>query len=143
MCQKINFIMHKISLLFFGLSVCLFLSCKKAEEKCVGGPGGNLTVKVYLQHAEHAVVNLKNYRDTVYIKYNVKEYPGSDPSDYDATLIGEWPGDYVAIPNLKCGNYFLYGAGYESVHGYRVAGGIPFTTDKKEGEVSVTIPVSE
>lgn len=135
--------MRRIPLLFIGLSVSLSFSCKKAEEKCIGGSGGSLTLKVYLQHAEHAVVNLKNYRDTVYIKYNVKEFPGFDLSKYDAVVIGDWPGDYVAIPNLKCGNYFLYGVGYESVHGYRVSGGIPFTTDEKAGEVNLTIPVSE
>jgi len=129
--------------IFFLLALIFIFSCKKAEDKCIGGSGGSLTLKVYLQHSEHAVVNLKNYRDTVYIKYNVTEFPGYDLSAYDATLIGEWPGDYVTVPNLKCGNYFIYGVGYESVHGYRVAGGIPFTTDKKEGEVSVTIPVSE
>ncbi len=127
----------------FALSILLSVACKKTADKCVGGSGGNVTLKVYLQHAEHGVVNLKNYRDTVYIKYNVKEFPGTDLSVYDAVIIGEWPGDYVSVLNLKCGDYFLYGTGYESVHGYRVAGGIPFTTDRKEGEVSLTIPVSE
>ena len=86
---------------------------------------------------------MKNYRDTVYIKYNAQEYPGSNPSAYDATFIGDWPGDYVRVPNLKCGNYFIYAAGYESGHAYRVAGGIPFSTDQKDGEKSITIPVSE
>ena len=123
--------------------ILLISSCKKKEEPCIGGPDGNVLVKVYLQHSTHAVVNLKNYRDTVYIKYNVKEFPGFDLSKYDASFVGDWPGDYVNIPNLKCGNYFIYGVGWENVHGYRVAGGIPLTIDIKEGATSTTIPVSE
>lgn len=107
------------------------------------GTGGNLTIKIYLQHGEHGVANLKNYRDTVFLKYNTQEYPGSGPSLYDQTIIGDWPGDCVTVNGLHCGDYFIYAAGYESVHGYRVAGGIPFSTKQTEGETSVTVPVSE
>jgi hypothetical protein len=128
---------------FSSLAIVFLLSSCKKEDKCTGGSGGNLTLKVFMQHIDHAVVNLKNYRDTVYIKYNTKEYPGSDISKYDATIIGEWPGDFVSIPNLQCGDYFIYGVGFESVHSYRVTGGIPFSTELKDGELSVTIPVSE
>ena len=124
--------------------IALFVSsCKKKEESCIGGANGNVSVKVYLQHTTHDVVNLKNYRDTVYIKYNVKEFPGYDLTKYDANFIGDWPGDFVNIPNLKCGDYFLYGVGWENIHGYRVAGGIPLTIEINEGTVSTTIPVSE
>ncbi len=120
----------------------LLCSCKK-EDKCTGGSGGNLTLKISLVHQTHAIINLKNFRDTIYIKYNAKEFPGTDPALYDAVVIGDWPADDVLIPGLHCGDYFIYGVGYESVHGYRVSGGIPFSTDQKEGEKSLTIPVSE
>ncbi|CAN5618548.1 hypothetical protein BH11BAC1_BH11BAC1_20150 [soil metagenome] len=131
---------YRILLIFYLLTA---LSCRKTEEKCIGNTGGNLILKVFLRHEIHDVVNLKNYRDTVYIKYNVKEFPGSDLSKYDQTIIGEWPGDYVSVTGLKCGNYFVYGTGYESAHGYRVKGGIPFSTEQKNGEISLIIPVSE
>ena len=125
--------------------MCLcILSCKKEGlEKCIAGSGGYLTLKVFLQHGEHAVVNLKTYRDTVYIKYNTREFPGSNPSAYDASFFGDWPGDSVVIPNLRCGDYYLYAVGFESIHSYRVTGGIPFSTGDKNGEIRVTIPVSE
>ncbi len=130
-------------LLLAAFTLC-FLSCKKEGlEKCIAGSGGYMTLKVFLQHHEHAVVNLKNYRDTIYIKFNSQEYPGSNPSAYDLVAIGEWPGDFVSIPNLKCGDYYLYSVGFESVHSVRVTGGIPFSTEQKNGEISVTIPVSE
>jgi hypothetical protein len=126
------------------LLTCVFFSCKKETiESCVAGPGGYVTLIVFMQHNEHAVVNLKNYRDTVYVKYNRREFPGSNPTVYDEIHIGDWPGDSVVIPNLRCGDYYLYGVGFESIHSYRVSGGIPFSTDKKNGIVKVTIPVSE
>jgi hypothetical protein len=139
MIQKI-----RLEILFITAIALLVSSCKKEGlEKCIAGPGGELTLKVYLQHAEHAVVNLKNYRDTIYIKYNTLENPGASASAYDAVYIGEWPGDFVTIHNLKCGDYYLFGTGYETVHSYRVSGGIPFSTSQKSGEIKVTIPVSE
>src|SRR5258705_9626382 len=118
------------------------MSCKK-HEKCEGGTGGNLTLKIYLKHHEHTLTNLKNYRDTVYVKYNVREFPGSNPSIYDATFIGEYQEDHVLVSNLKCGQYYLFAVGMESTHFVRVYGGIPFTTLQNDGEVNVTIPVSE
>ena len=122
----------------------IFFSCKKESiEKCIAGTGGYVTLKIFLQHNEHAVVNLKNYRDTIYVKYNSREFPGSNPSLYDEIHIGDWPGDSVVIPNLRCGDYYIFGVGFESIHSYRVSGGIPFSTGQKNGEIRVTIPVSE
>jgi hypothetical protein len=132
----------------FSVFTCIILiasSCKKekAEDLCVGGASGNLNIKVYLQHHEHTLVNLKTYRDTIYVKYKVQEFPGTDPAAYDAIYIGEYQENYVMLTNLKCGNYFLYAVGMESTHYVRVFGGIPFSTAQMEGEIIVTIPVSE
>ena len=126
-------------------------SCKKNEEEqviikqdtCVAGTPGNLTIKVTLQHHEHTLVNLKNYRDTIYVKYNTQEYQGSDPAAYDTTYIGEYQDSFVRLTNLKCGKYYLFAVGMESTHFVRVYGGIPYSTELKEGEVNVTIPVAE
>ena len=128
---------------FIAFALFMFFACKKGDEQCVGGTGGNVELNVYLQHDTHAVVNLKNYRDTIYIKYNTKEYPGPNLSGYDAVVIGDWPGDFVRVTGLKCGDYFIYGAGYESVHGYRVSGGIPCSIGQTEGKLSMTIPVTQ
>ena len=139
---------------FFTILTCIILvtsSCKKKQEDvqeiaqntCVGGAGGNLTLIIRLQHHEHTLINLKNYRDTIYVKYNVQEFPGSEPSNYDATFIGDYPGDSVPLTNLKCGNYYLYAVGMESTHYDRVTGGIPYSTTTNEGSEYVTIPVTE
>ena len=130
-----------IILLFFLFLVAM--SCKKEDEKCIGGSGGKVTLKVLLQHHNHTLTNLKNYRDTVYVKYNVQEYPGSKPSDYDASYFGEYGQDYVLIPNLRCGNYYIFAVGLEPQHFMRVSGGIPCTIEAVEGEVTKIIPVTE
>lgn len=132
---------------FIAFALLLSSSCKKQDEEavaeCLAGTPGNLTIKVTLRHHEHTLLNLKNYRDTIYVKYNVQDFPGADISLYDTIYIGEFPEDHVRLTNLKCGKYYLFAVGMESTHYDRVSGGIPFSTEQKEGEVSVTIPVTE
>ena len=117
--------------------------CKKEEDDCGADKPGDLTLVIKLQHHEHPVVNLKNYRDTVYVKFNSLEFPGINPFLYNGIYIGDYPGETITIPNLNCGEYFIYATGYESVHSYRVSGGIPFSTKQKSGEVTITVPVTE
>lgn len=144
--------MKSTALILLICSSIIFItpSCKKQDaaeivkqDTCVAGTPGNLTIKVSLQHHEHILVNLKNYRDTIYVKYNTQDYQGSDPAAYDTTYIGEYQDSFVRLTNLKCGKYYLFAVGMESTHFVRVYGGIPFSTVLKEGEVSVTIPVAE
>ncbi|HKR05292.1 MAG TPA: hypothetical protein VJY62_11725 [Bacteroidia bacterium] len=143
----------KGTILFYTILSAMILaaaSCKKEQianqeikpDTCVAGTPGNLTIKVTLQHHEHTLINLKNYRDTIYVKYNVQEFQGFDPAAYDTIYIGEYPEDNVRLTNLKCGKYYIFAVGMESTHFDRVYGGIPYSTEMKEGEVSVTIPVT-
>ena len=136
--------MRIASALYVVLSIMavVWLSCKK-EDKCVAGGGGTNIIQVSLQHHEHTITNLKNYRDTVYVKFNVQDFPGNKPENYDATFIGEYGQDYVRLTNLKCGNYYLYVVGLESTHFERVSGGIPCVVEQDAGELKLTIPVSE
>ena len=112
-------------------------------DNCVAGTSGNLTLNVFLQHGEHQVVNIKKYCDTVFIKYNVNESPGISPADYDTFFVGYYPGDSVCIPNLSCGNYFLFDVGFESFHSKRITGGTPFNTKENDGTFNVTIQGTE
>lgn len=136
--------MKKIILSFTLLFVAnsLFTSCKKKDE-CVGGSGGNLTIVARLQHHGKTIYNQGNYPDTVFIKYNTQEYPGSSASAYSTFFVGDSGEDHVHISGLQCGNYYLYGVGLDTSINQRVTGGIPFSTTQKSGEVELNIPVTE
>jgi hypothetical protein len=129
------------------LIVCIFLTgCEKPgglDEECNAGLTGKFKLIVRLKHENHWVVNLKNYRDTLYVKFNSSEMPGMDPTDYDAVFIGDYPGDSVVIRNLSCGKYYLFATGLESFHQVRVFGGIPFEVKKNTGERNIVIPVTD
>jgi hypothetical protein len=117
----------------------LLVSCKKE------GLGGEATLVTYLKHHDHTIVNQPNYPDTVYVKFNAKESPGTDPADYDAVFVGEPGEDHVHIEGLEWGDYFLYGAGIDSTGPYRVVGGTAIKIKRRERdeEIVVNIPVVE
>ena len=138
--------MKKTRIAFAILLLTFFFgeSCThKKVDTCVAGTSGNFTLNVFLQHESHQVINLKGYRDTVYIKYNTLESPGITPSDYDTAFIGTYPADSVSIPNLSCGNYFLFEVGFESAHSKRITGGIAFTVSANDVASNVTIEGAE
>src|SRR5258708_3412771 len=96
----------KFSLILFSLvTVILFYaSCKK---KCSAGTGGSLTVVAKMQHHDHYIANLPNYRDTIYVKFNTQNSPGASLSSYDTKFIGQAGEDHVSMANLKCGDYYF------------------------------------
>ena len=120
-------------------------SCKK-KDNCEAGTGGELTVVAYLKHHGSLIANQPGDPDTVWVKFNTQNAPGSGVSNYDKFFVGEDGEDHVQISGLKCGDYYFYGAGKDTTLDStqdRVAGGIPFSTDKTSGEVNLDIPVSE
>ncbi len=78
---------------------------------------------------------------TVFIKFGGKEFPGSLTSDYDASVIADTGGVY-AFNDLKKGDYYLYGFGYDSTLNENVKGGIYVKLDKDQDKV-VEVPVTE
>ena len=131
------------------LAVIFFSGCEKEgilmekqKDQCVAGLTGKYKLIIRLRHDNHFLVNLKNYRDTVYVKFNTSEFPGMDSLDYDAVYIGDYPGDSVVVDNLSCGNYYIFATGLESIHQVRVYGGIPFEVKKDKGERNIVIPVT-
>ena len=125
-------------LISFGVSSCV-KKCKTA------GLGGNLTMVAFPQHHTCTIINHVGWPDTVFVKYNTKEFPGASPSSYDTYFIGEVGEDHVHLPGFKCGDYYLYAVGFDSTcHGpTRVTGGIPYSTEAESGEVDINIPVTE
>jgi hypothetical protein len=123
----------------------ILFACKKdkpVETSCVAGTGGGLTLVAYPEHHGKAIVNISGYPDTVYLKFNTQDFPGS-LKNFDRVYVGEEGEDHVHISGLKCGNYYIYATGFDTTINQRVAGGIPFSTSQTSGEVSLKIPVTE
>lgn len=78
----------------------LILSCKKNQI------GGKAEVKGYVKHHGKAISYAR-----VFIKYNAKDFPGSDTNLYDAKVFADENGFY-SIKFYK-GDYYLYGYGYD------------------------------
>lgn len=138
--------MNKISsrLLFSAVILTFtsgFFSCKK-ENKCTAGSGGALSMVVYLKHHGVTIPNDSLRPDTVWVLYNATEWKGA-PVGYSARIIGEAGENHVHVPNLKCGDYYLYASGWDTSITKNVIGGIPVSTDKESGELEVSVPVSE
>lgn len=127
--------------LIFFISVLFLSSC------CKEGTGGKSTLIVYPQHHSKSIPNTVSYPDTIFIKFNAKEYPGGRAKDYDTYFIGT-PGDeFVKCTGLKCGDYYLFGAGNDPASiPPRVTGGmhvqIKWSNRKKETEIKVAVSES-
>lgn len=121
----------------------IITSCKKDEDKCSAGKGGSLTIVAFPQHHGKAIYNQPTYPDTIYVKFNTQVSPGLSTANYDTYFIGEAGEDHVHMEGLKCGDYYFLGAGFDTTINQRVIGVIPYSTEQKEGEIDLNIPVTE
>lgn len=134
--------MNRFIILSAFLAVSIF-SCKK-REKCDGGTDGEAIIKAFVKHHVLTIPNQVGYLDTIYLKFNTKESPGSNLSDYDTYFTGQVGEDFVICNGLKCGDYYLLAAGYDSSINARVFGGIPFTIPSESKETFIIdMPVVE
>jgi hypothetical protein len=80
--------------------------------------GGSSTIKGVVAHHGKEIPNAR-----VFVKFNAKEFPGSDTTKYDAKVKADANGNYI----IKCykGNYYLYGFGFDKGVPGSVSGGIP------------------
>ena len=127
--------MKKQLLYYFFLIIPFLLnSC------CKGGSGGKATLNCSVFHHIKPIPGA-----TVYIKYNATEFPGADPSSYSDHQTASGASNSVTFTGLNCGDYFLYGVGFDSSLMVPVTGGIHFQikySDRKHTE-STNIPITE
>ena len=116
-------------------TIFLFNSCKE-------GLGGESTLVVYLKHHDDTIKNHVGWNDTVFVKYNTNDLPGTKPADFDTYFVGETGEDHVRIPGLKAGRYFLFGVGFDSLKSYRVVGGRPIRIKYKDRSSEETIDLA-
>lgn len=118
-------------LLSFIIVLLLFFSCKKNKL------GGDAVIEGNMKHHSKAIS-----RGTVFIKFNAKEFPGSDTNIYDAKVRPDSLGYYKF--EVYKGNYYIYGFGYDFAipAPYEVSGGIPVKARSNE-KVAADLPVTE
>lgn len=121
----------------------LSVSCKKKSDDCVAGAGGDNTMVVYFKHHSKLITAQPGYPDTLFIKYNTKDFPGDNPSAYNAIYTGDTLTDHFLIDNLKCGDYYLFGTGWDPAISQRVKGGIPVSITDHSGQTAINVPVTE
>lgn len=113
------------------ISMLLFVSCGKE------GPGGKAAINGMVKHHSTPIPGA-----VVYIKYGVTESPGTDITYYDASVTADAHAHYE-FPDLKRGDYFLFGVGFDSTIAQPVYGGIPVEIKSKTETVTADVPVTE
>jgi hypothetical protein len=130
-----------------ALSVAM-VGCVKDEEDDVeptntttnppaeGGIGGNATLKVIPQHDGVDIDSC-----FIYLAYNTLDTTRS----YNDSVLCSWVnGRPTAVfTNLKPGNYFIGGKGWDLVKSQKVAGVRAFTLDKDFTVYNVELPVGQ
>ena len=106
------------------LTMALATSCSREDPDDnagddVGGKGGNAILKVTPQH--HGI-DIEEC--TVYIKYNAQDLPST--FDDSAVCVMEGGRPVATFNNLKKGNYYLYGYGWDPAFSENVDGGPPY-----------------
>jgi len=126
--KKIKYI---LLLIFTG--VFIFTSCKK------NGTGGKADISATVIHHDHAIPFA-----TVHIKYGAKDFPGTNTSNYDNHIQTDASG-HADIKDLRYGDYYLYGTGYDSTIMETVSGGdhLNIKWSQRKKTIAFTVPVSE
>ncbi|MBK9451603.1 MAG: hypothetical protein IPN95_19760 [Bacteroidetes bacterium] len=127
--------MKKTLLFFLLVTVAItYSACKK----CKAGDDGTLTIVAFPRH--HGADTKPLW---AYVKFDAQEFPGTDSNSYDLVIKGDSTENHIELPNLNCGNYFIYEIAYDPAIQAIVTGGIPYSTEETIGEVNVDIPVTE
>ncbi len=114
----------------FLIAATTLYSCKKE------GTGGKATVNGYVKHHSNPIPNA-----IVYIKYGATEFPGNDVSIYDNHVTADANAHYE-FKDLRKGDYYLYGVGYDATIFEAVKGGIGIQL-KRNNTVTSDVPVTE
>jgi len=123
----------KIVLVILLTNLFLFISCKK------NGTGGKADISATVIHHDHAIPF-----STIHIKYGAKDFPGTNTSNYDNHIQTDKNG-HADLANLRYGDYYLYGTGYDSTILAPVSGGdhLQIKWSQRKKTISFTVPVTE
>lgn len=124
----------KNSVVLAVLAFFTLTSCERKEDD-IAGKGGNTTLKVTPQHHGDNIDSC-----TIFLKYNAQDLPSS--YDEEVTCIQENGKPVATFSNLKKGEYYVYGSGWDPDINQAVVGGIPYTITE-DGTLNITVPVTE
>lgn len=92
------------------------------------GKGGNATLQIVPVHDGLDIDSCM-----VYIKYNTGVVPGQDNYDDSAKAYKNEDGVPVAtFRDLKTGNYYLFGRGWDLIRSQKVRGGLFFVVEEEK-----------
>ncbi len=113
-----------------------FVACKREDPVVLAGKGGNATLRIIPQHGGGAEAIEEAM---LYIKYNTKDKPDNDRYD-DSVACNIVDGKPMgAFTDLKKGDYYIFGTGYNPDHGDIVKGGLPHTIDDENKVYNITL----
>lgn len=118
-----------------------FSACKSDDDtQPVAGKGGPTSLRVTPRHHSVPIDSC-----IVYIKYNAQDVPAGGVYDDSAQTQGEGNGvpAQATFPNLRPGNYYIFGRGFDRAGPYAVRGGTPFTIPTEKVTYDVFLPVGE
>ena len=118
--------------LFLGAFSLAIASCDKDtttidNPPSVGGKGGHSWLSVVPLHEGDDIDSC-----IVYIKYNTLDIPDQYDDSLEVVRVGGRP--RAIFTDLKPGNYYIYGRGWDNVRSLAIAGGFPFTIKSENGE---------
>jgi len=118
--------------LFLIIGLFVFIGCKKNELGGKSGVSGNV-----LHHGK-PIANA-----VIYIKFNAKDFPGTDLKVYDTQISANMNG-YFEIFNLYKGDYYFYAVGEDPAISapYLVVGGMAVSLKSRERK-DIDIAVGE
>ena len=121
------------SLLFLSV-IAIFNSCKKNDT------GGKATVILSPAHHDDPI-----YGATVYVKFGATELPSNPTLDYDLKVGAQSTEATVTVDNLRPGDYYFYGVGYDPAILQEVKGGIGLSIkwSERKNEISSSLPITE
>ena len=108
----------------------IFTACHKE------GIGGRSSVSGGVFHHSKPIPNA-----IVYIKYGATDFPGTDITTYDNHTTADANAQYQ-FNDLRMGNYYLYGVGWDNSISSTVTGGVAVKL-KYNKSYSTDVPVTE
>ena len=145
------------------VGVMLPSACKKKKEGCTdpisiyydheadvddgsctyAGTGGNTNIIARAYYHGANVISKVGWVDSAFVKFNVIESPGVNPTDYNLVIAGEVGKGHVIIEGLKPGKYFLYMTAFDSTILKCVTGGTTMFITATSGDLEYPVIVSE
>ena len=119
-----------------GLLICLTILLATTTSCHKEGTGGKSSISGYVKHHTQLIPNA-----TVYIKYGATEFPGTNTANYDASVTTGTDAHYE-FKDLRKGDYYLYGAGYDNTMALPVTGGVAVKI-KYNKATTIDVPVTE